>query len=104
MKSLLNDKRNVLCVKCAVLWVVDVVSTDVGVLDGVAGRLDIDGDGSGVVLRFPAVAQADDCVDKALLRYAVEEANKVVVDRCEVDVFGCGLEMVVEVLPKVGYR
>ena len=29
MKSLLNDKRNVLCVKCALLWVVDVVSTDV---------------------------------------------------------------------------
>ena len=73
-------------------------------LDGIAGGLNINGDGSGVVLRFPAVAQADDCVDKALLRYAVEEADQVVVDRCEVDVFGCGLEMVVEVLPKVGYR
>ena len=73
-------------------------------LDGVASRLDIDGDGSGVVLCFPAIAQADDGVDKALLRYTVEEADKVVVDRCEVDIFGCDLEMVVEVLPKVGYR
>ena len=73
-------------------------------LDGVASRLDIDGDGSGVVLCFPAIAQADDCVDKALLRYTVEEAEKVVVDRCEVDIFGGDLEMVVEVLPKVGNR
>ena len=88
-----------LSVECALLWVVDVVSTDVGVLNGIAGGLYVDGDGGSWVLGFPAIAEADDCVDETLLGYTVEETNKVIIDRCEVNVFRCCLEMVVEVLP-----
>ena len=45
-----------LSVGCVLLWVVDVVSTNVGVLNGIAGGLYIKGDGAGCVLGFPAIS------------------------------------------------
>ena len=45
-----------LSVECALLWVVNVVSTYVGMLNGIAGGLDVNGDGGGCVLGFPAIA------------------------------------------------
>ena len=49
-------------------------------LDGIACRLYINGEGGGRVLCAPATAEADDSIDQPLLWYAVEEADEVVVD------------------------
>ena len=56
MKGLLYNEGDVLSVQGALLWVVNVVSTNVGVLEGIASRLNIYGDGGSIVLCFPAVA------------------------------------------------
>ena len=45
MKCLLHNEGNVLSVQGALLWVVNVVSTDVGVLEGSAGGLYVKTDG-----------------------------------------------------------
>ena len=50
------NQGDVLSVDCALLWVVNVASTDVGVLNGIAGGLDVNGDGGSGVLSFPAIA------------------------------------------------
>ena len=71
-------------------------------LDGIACRLYINGEGGGRVLCAPATAEADDGVDQPLLWYAVEKADEVVVDGGEVNVFWCVLEVSVKLLPQIG--
>ena len=96
---MLNYERDVLCVDGALLWMVDVVPANVGVLNGIASGLDINGEGGGIVLDSPASAEAHDCFNRSLLRYAVEEADEVIVDGGEMDVCWCVVEVGVEVLP-----
>ena len=55
---MLNNDRDVLCVDGALLWMVDVVPANVGVLNGIASGLDINGEGGGMVLESPASAEA----------------------------------------------
>ena len=59
----------------------------------------INGEGGGIVLESPASAEAHDCFN----RYAVEEADEVIVDGGKMDVGWCVVEVSMEVLPKVGY-
>ena len=99
---MLNNEWNVLGVKCTLLWVMNVVSAYVGVLYGVACRLNVNRECGCGVLRLPACAEANDCVDQALLGYAVEEADEIVIDGCEMNVIGCGVEVCVELFPQVG--
>ena len=68
-------------------------------LDGIACRLYINGESGGRMLCAPATAKADHCVNQSLLWYAVEEADKVIVDSDEVSVFWHVVEMGVQVLP-----
>lgn len=51
------------CVEGAFLWVVDVMSANVRVLYGVAGGVHINGEGGSCMVKVPAVAEADDCVN-----------------------------------------
>ena len=94
-----NNEGNVLGVNGVLLWMVNVVPADVGMLDGIAGELDVNGESGGGVLCAPACAEADDGVDQPLLWYAVEEADEVVVDGCEVNVLRCVMEVSVKLLP-----
>ena len=86
---MLNNDRDVLCVDGALLWMVDVVPANVGVLNGIASGLDINGEGGGIVLESPASAEAHDCFN----RYAVEEADEVIVDGGKMDVGWCVVEV-----------
>ena len=59
----MKDQGNVSCVEGAFLWVVDVMSANVRVLYGVAGGVHINGEGGSCMVKVPAVAEADDCVN-----------------------------------------
>ena len=96
MKSMLNNEGNMLGVNGVLLWMVNVMPADVGMLDGIAGELDVNGESGGGVLCAP---KADDGIHQPMLWNAVEEADEVVVDGCEVYVLRCVMEMSVNLLP-----
>ena len=64
-----------LSVDGALLWMVNVVFANVGVLYGIAGGLNIYCESGGGVLRSPAAAKTDDGVYQPLLWDAVEEGG-----------------------------
>ena len=57
LKRVLDNKRDVLCVDCALLRMVYVVPADVRVLIGIAGGLYVNAESGGSVLDAPASAR-----------------------------------------------
>lgn len=69
---MLNDQRDVSCVDCTLLRAMYVAASDVGLLDGVAGGVDVNANCGGVMLKLPLGAGTDDCIYQSLLWYTVE--------------------------------
>ena len=76
-----------------------VVSADVGVVEGVAGGLDIHCDGVGGLLLLPVVDQRVNGINESVLGDRVEEANEVVVGGVQGNVRGGLGEVAVEMVP-----
>ena len=76
-----------------------VVSADVGVVEGVAGGVDINCDGVGGLLLLPVVNQRVNGINESVLGDRVEEANEVVVGGVQGNVRGGLGEVAVEMVP-----
>ena len=76
-----------------------VVSADVGVVEGIAGGLNIHSESVGGLLLLPVLYHGVDCIDQSVLGDRVEEAHQVVVGSVEGDVCRCLSEVAVEVVP-----
>lgn len=60
---MLHEERNVSGVKGTLVGMMNVVSANVRVLNGVAGGMNFNGKGGGGVLHLPALAEANDRVN-----------------------------------------
>ena len=61
------------------------MAANVGKLDWVSSCVGVNRDGWGRECMLPAVDQALDCLDQAVLRDRIEEADQVIVDGMEID-------------------
>ena len=77
-----------------------MVSADVGVVEGIAGCLNIHSESVCVcgLLLLPVLYHGVDCIDQSVLGDRVEEAHQVV-GSIEGDVCRCLSEVAVEVVP-----
>ena len=91
-----HDGDDVRCLYGALCGVLAVVSADVGMVEGVAGGLDIHGEGvRGLLLQV--VNHRVNCIDESVLGDRVEEADQVI----QGDVCWRLGEVAVEVVPKL---
>ena len=78
-----------------------VVSADVGVVEGIAGGLNIHSESVCGLLLLPVLYHGVDCIDQSMLGDRVEEAHQVVVGSVKGDVRWCLSEVAVEVVPQL---
>ena len=96
-----HDGGDVGCLDGALCGMLAVVSADVGAVEGVAGGLDVHGDGVGGLLLLPVVNHRVNSINESALGDRVEEADQVVVGGVQGDVCrGLG-EVAVEMVPEL---
>ena len=96
-----HDGGDVGCLDGTLCGVLAMMSADVGMVEGVAGGVDIHCEGVCGLLLLPVVNHRMNCIDESVLGDRVEEADQVIVCGVQGDVcWGLG-EVAVEVVPKL---